>query len=41
MKTEKTIQMLKEVRKNATDPKLQKDLDNKIDKLTNGKLIQK
>lgn len=41
MKTEKTIQMLQEVRKNTTDPKMQKDLDEKINKLKSGKIIQK
>lgn len=41
MKTEKTIQMLQEVRKNTTDPKMQKDLEEKINKLQSGKMIQK
>lgn len=41
MKTDKTIQMLKEVRKNTTDPKMQKDIEAKINKLESGKMIQK
>ena len=41
MKTEKTISMLKEVLKNTTDPKMQKDLEEKINKLQSGKMIHK
>lgn len=41
MKTEKTVEMLKDVRKNTTDPKMQKELDNKIKALTENKEILK
>lgn len=41
MKTEKTIAMLEEVRKNTTDPNMQKDLDSKIKALKEGKDILK
>ena len=41
MKAEKTISMLKEVRKNTTDPKMQKELDEKIKLLEENKSIKK
>lgn len=41
MKTEKTIAMLKEVRKNTTDPEMQKSLDAKIKALEENKEIKK
>jgi hypothetical protein len=41
MKTEKTIAMLEEVRKNTTDPAMKKDLDKKIELLKNDKTINK
>ena len=41
MTTDKTVKMLKEVRKSATDPKLQKELDNKIKVLENNKDVKK
>lgn len=41
MKTEKTIAMLQEVRKNTTDPKMQKDIEEKIKKLQSGKPVYK
>lgn len=41
MKTEKTIAMLEEVRKNTTDPSMQKDLDAKIKALKENKDILK
>lgn len=41
MKAEKTIAMLKEVRKNTTDPKMQKELDEKIKRLSDNKTVEK
>lgn len=41
MTTKKTVNMLKEVRKNTTDPKLKKELDAKIAALENNKTIEK
>lgn len=41
MTTEKTVKLLKEVRKNTTDPKLKKELDAKIEALENNKEIRK
>lgn len=41
MKAEKTIAMLKEVSKNTNDPKMQKELDEKIKLLEENKSIEK
>lgn len=41
MKTENTIKMLEDVKKNVTDPRLKKELESKIDKLSNNKPINK
>lgn len=41
MTTDKTLAMLKEVRKSATDPKLKKELDDKIKALEDNKPILK
>lgn len=41
MNTDKTIKMLQEVRKNTTDPKMQKELDEKIKRLSDNKTITK
>lgn len=41
MKVEKTIAMLKEVRKRTTDPKMQRELDEKIKNLSDNKTVEK
>ena len=41
MTTDKTVAMLKEVRKQTTDPKMQKELDQKIKALEDKKPILK
>lgn len=41
MKTEQTVKMLKDVRKNTTNPEMKKDLDAKIKALENNKTIEK
>lgn len=40
-KTTETVNMLKEVRKNATDPVLKKELDAKIKALSNNEIVNK
>lgn len=41
MNKEENIEMLKQVRKNTTDPAMQKDIDDKIKALTSNKTINK
>lgn len=41
MKKEKTIAMLEEVRKNTTDPNMQKEIDEKLAALKNDKDVLK
>jgi hypothetical protein len=41
MKTEKTIEMLREVLKSVTDPSMKKDIENKIKALTDNKDVVK
>lgn len=41
MKTDKTIKMLEDVKKHATDPKFRKEIESKIEKLTNHKPVEK
>lgn len=41
MEANKSLELLKEVRKNTIDPKMQKDLDNRIKALVENKTVNK